>query len=211
MKSSQFDIFKDALSAQVLAKSFQQFSDGSSELDEFVDYLAREAWSVMPDALRTASYEKPFERVSTLDLEILPFSFDETLVGYQVVNDRDDALKLLSRAMDAYIMEICAAPPVGQPTRTVECELCDREIPLTYHHLIPRSTHAKVLRRKWHPQERLNAVAWLCRYCHSMVHKVATNEELAQHFYTVDLLLAREDILKWKDWVCRQRYGKRRG
>jgi hypothetical protein len=44
-----------------------------------------------------------------------------------------------------------------------------------------------------------------------MVHHVETNEELARNFYTVELLLQREDIQKWKVYAARQRYGKKRG
>jgi hypothetical protein len=36
----------------------------------------------------------------------------------------------------------------------------------------------------------------LCTPCHSTVHHIASDDELARDFYTVDLLLSREDILK---------------
>ena len=49
-------------------------------------------------------------------------------------------------------------------TRTTECEICEREVPLTYHHLIPREVHDKVRKKKWHPEAMLNSVAWLCRW-----------------------------------------------
>lgn len=49
------------------------------------------------------------------------------------------------------------------------------------------------------------------RPCHSMVHSVARTEELAKEFYTVDLLLAREDVVKWKNYAAKQRFGVRRG
>ena len=32
-----------------------------------------------------------------------------------------------------------------------------------YHHLIPRSTHHKVLKKGCHPETMPNSVAWLCR------------------------------------------------
>jgi len=84
-------------------------------------------------------------------------------------------------------------------------------VPLTYHHLIPREVHRKVLKRGWHREDMLNSVAWLCRPCHSMVHRVATNEELARHYHTVELLLEREDVKKWAAWVGRQKWGVKRG
>lgn len=49
------------------------------------------------------------------------------------------------------------------------------------------------------------------RPCHTMVHGVAANEELARNFYTMDLLLAREDVQKWRRYAAKQRFGIRRG
>ncbi|KAG1750624.1 uncharacterized protein EDB91DRAFT_1045886, partial [Suillus paluster] len=51
----------------------------------------------------------------------------------------------------------------------------------------------------------------LCRPCHSAMHYVASNDELAQGFYTVDLLLSREDMLKWRKYASKQRWGVKRG
>lgn len=34
----------------------------------------------------------------------------------------------------------------------------------------------------------------LCRPCHSAVHHAASSEELARSYYTLDLMLEREDI-----------------
>lgn len=44
-----------------------------------------------------------------------------------------------------------------------------------------------------------------------MVHKVASTETLAREFYTVELLLGREDIQKWQKYAAKQRFGVRRG
>ncbi len=43
------------------------------------------------------------------------------------------------------------------------------------------------------------------------MHGVAGNEVLAREFYTVELLLAREDIQKWRKYAAKQRFGVRRG
>lgn len=45
--------------------------------------------------------------------------------------------------------------------------------------------------------------------CHTMVHRVASTEKLAREFYTVELLLGREDIQKWKKYAAKQRHGVR--
>lgn len=92
-------------------------------------------------------------------------------------------------------------------TRTTECEICGRDwIPLSYHHLIPKEVHGKVLKRKWHEEWRLNSVAWLCRACHSFVHRCESNEVLARDYWTVERLLEREDVQQWAKWVSRVRW-----
>jgi hypothetical protein len=42
-----------------------------------------------------------------------------------------------------------------------------------------------------------------------MVHHVAPNEVLAKEFYTVELLLQREDIQKWQKYQAKQRWSIR--
>ena len=106
-----------------------------------------------------------------------------------------------------YIAAVTSGPPAWSTTRADACEICDRDwIPLSYHHLIPRGVHAKVLKKGWHDEWMLNSVAWLCRACHSFVHRMATNEELAREYYTVDLILERDDVLDWARWVSRVRW-----
>lgn len=80
---------------------------------------------------------------------------------------------------------------------------------MTYHHLIPKSTHERVLKRGWHTEDKLNSVAWLCRACHSFVHRVAGNEELAKSFWSIELLEEREDVKAWVKWVGRVRWKAR--
>jgi len=162
--SAQFFTFKDCVARGIIT-SQQHSTDDASEFDEFASYLALESWTGLPLALRTASYET---RSDLPDLETLPLdttstSFVDTLVSYRFSSDSEAALKFLRKTIQVYILEACAPPPVWSSTRTKECEICEREVPLTYHHLIPRSTHAKVLKKKWHSEGMLNSVAWLCR------------------------------------------------
>ncbi|KAF2278498.1 uncharacterized protein EI97DRAFT_256635 [Westerdykella ornata] len=121
-----------------------------------------------------------------------------------------DIQPLLTTLLSSYIDLTTTPPPPYSSTRTAECELCLRDwIPLTYHHLIPKSVHDKVRKRAWHRDDRLNSVAWLCRACHSFVHRVCGNEELARSYFTVDLLMAREDVQAWVKWVGRVRWKSR--
>ncbi len=113
-----------------------------------------------------------------------------------------------------YIVTTTSPSPEYTPaltaTRPAGCEICEREhLPLTYHHLIPRQMHAKAVKRGWHREWELNKVAWLCRACHSYLHRVATNEELARELYSVELVLERDDVGKWARWVGRVRWKAR--
>lgn len=49
----------------------------------------------------------------------------------------------------------------------------------------------------------------LCRACHSFVHRVASAEELAKEFYTVEALMEREDVKGFAGWVGGVRWKSR--
>jgi hypothetical protein len=107
-----------------------------------------------------------------------PPAFTESLLSYSLVASESNASDTFSTIVTEYRQDLADTPPDDdfvdtgyelpgkggwRATRKEECEICGRNCRLTYHHLIPRSTHVKVLRKKWHPPERINVVAWLCR------------------------------------------------
>ncbi|KZT10838.1 uncharacterized protein LAESUDRAFT_788844 [Laetiporus sulphureus 93-53] len=213
--SSNFSTFRDCLVSRVIAQPgvLDSPSDNPDSLDDFTSYLATETWPGLPVSLRSASYESRSDLpdVDTLPLESIPLSFFDTLVSCGITEDADAAMSLLRKVLLEYVAETCAPPPVWSKTRTSECQICEREVPLTYHHLIPRQVHAKALKKQWHREAMLDSVAWLCRPCHSTVHHVASNEDLAKKYYTVDLLLERKDIQKWRKYISKQRWAVKRG
>jgi hypothetical protein len=166
--SEQYSTFKDCLARRFIELTFQPTAgvDETSDLDDFTSYLADEVWPFLPATLREASYDtrEKLPDTDTISLDNTPTTFVDTLVSYELSSDTDDALKFLRRTIENYIAQVSAPPPPWKSTRTETCELCERAVPLTYHHLIPRSTHSKVLKSKWHPEWVLNSVAWLCRY-----------------------------------------------
>ncbi|KAG8813238.1 hypothetical protein FRC19_002536 [Serendipita sp. 401] len=200
--------------------------DLAKELDEFVLYLTQELYDALPDKFKPQVVDESNEAQlpTKTDAESLsaPPTFRDSLITYSLVNNEDSVDDMFHSILIAYTEELSSLaedarranlPPAAgwKSTRTDLCEICGRDVPLTYHHLIPRSTHDKVLKRKWHPPEMLNVVAWLCRPCHSAVHKSAPNEVLAQHYYSVELLMQRESMQRWADYASRQRWGVRRG
>ncbi|KAJ7479559.1 hypothetical protein FB451DRAFT_1338566 [Mycena latifolia] len=211
-ESPQFFILKDCLAQRLLSCSELRNSP-ESESDGLV-------WPTLPAALLSASYETRLTLPSDVDsipLDATPVSFTDSLVSYGLAPDADRAQIFLRKVLADYADAACAPPPVWSTTRTTECEICERAVPLTYHHLIPRSTHAKARKKGWHPESVLSSgscsaeVLTHARPCHTVVHQVATNEELARRYYSVALLLQREDIQRWGRYASRQRFGVRRG
>lgn len=144
----------------------------------------------------------------------MPVTVIDSLCSYNLINDSSDLDKFLEPGLSTYMIAATTPPPEHTPALTASrpdgCEICQREhLPLTYHHLIPRQVHAKVVKRGWHKEWELNKVAWLCRACHSFVHKIGSNELLARELYSVELLLERKDVQKWAAWVSKIRWKSR--
>ncbi|MEM6553811.1 MAG: hypothetical protein AAF750_16970 [Planctomycetota bacterium] len=84
------------------------------------------------------------------------------------------------------------------------CALCGRTgLPLTKHHLIPKARHNKPRTKRLHPDTDLHhTVALLCRPCHSTVHHHLTEQQLAEHYPTVDALKQHPDIARFAAWIA---------
>lgn len=212
----------------------------AKELAEFIDYIASEIFSSLPDDLKglehhiwVASpvlqerYTLPLEIefVSSTVLRDLDPSIAESLVAYGIIpsgplptpsDAHSGTATLLAPVLTTYISSASAAPPPPISTKADAdgCELCGRDwINLSYHHLIPRMVHAKVVKRGWHRADELQNVAWLCGACHRFVHRFANHEDLARHYYTVELLLEQPEVVAFAEWVGRLRWkgGSTRG
>jgi len=83
-----------------------------------------------------------------------------------------------------------------------QCELCQRYVKrLTEHHLRPRSQHKRLRKKGLRDMDFLNAKAMLCRACHSQIHALFTEKELALHYDMLEKLLEHPDVQKWANWV----------
>lgn len=83
------------------------------------------------------------------------------------------------------------------------CELCGRQgCLLTRHHLIPRSQHRKKRVRRSHNREYLHHnVAMLCRPCHSKIHAIWTEQQLANEYHSIELIRLHPDIQSFVSWI----------
>ncbi|KAK4192248.1 hypothetical protein QBC35DRAFT_484695 [Podospora australis] len=193
----------------------------AEDLAEFTEYIATSVFSALPKDLQSLSHRTFSSSVSTYPLPLSPETVSSLLVSldpsildslttYLSADNEEEALTtFFTPILSAYISHAITPPPAPSSTRgkVTECEICGRDwINLTYHHLIPRMVHDKVVKRGWHPAEDLQNVAWLCGACHGFVHRFAGHEDLARRYYTVELLLREEKIQGFADWVGRLRW-----
>ncbi len=89
------------------------------------------------------------------------------------------------------------------------CELCARtQLPLTRHHLIPLARHNKTRTQRHFSRAAMKTdIALLCRPCHSQVHRLFDNHELASYYHSVERLQAHSDIQKFINWVKKRPAG----
>lgn len=200
----------------------------AEELSEFSDYIASMVFESLPAELQTITHRIWAENPGLQEQYSLPLTsndisdsiaptldpeISDSLTTYGILTPpAEDITTFLAPILTTYLTTLTTPPPPPSATRstTTECEICARDwVPLTYHHLIPRAVHAKALRRGWHREQDLQAAAWLCRACHSFVHRLAGNEELAREYYTVARLMARDEVRAFAAWVGRVRWKAR--
>jgi len=92
------------------------------------------------------------------------------------------------------------------PTSPGRCELCGRRgVVLTRHHLIPVARHNKPRTRRLHDKRDFNLrVARLCAPCHNTVHASLSEQELAEHYPTVERLAAHPAIARFVAFIRKQ-------
>jgi hypothetical protein len=85
------------------------------------------------------------------------------------------------------------------------CEMCNREKELTFHHLIPKKNHKiKYIREKY---SFLNINSYgikICRDCHKMIHKLIPHKLLALDYNTMEKLKNHPELKKFIEWVRSQ-------
>jgi hypothetical protein len=86
------------------------------------------------------------------------------------------------------------------------CELCGRDKPLTFHHLIPKSMHRKPRFQKRYDKDFLRSEGlMICGLCHTGIHDLISARELAEIFPSKDALLAHPPLVKHIGWVKKQK------
>jgi len=85
------------------------------------------------------------------------------------------------------------------------CALCERERPLTFHHLVPKKVHKKsILLKKFTKEEMQTMGLMLCTDCHKTIHRHIDHIELGRFYHTQEALLGHPEISKFVKWVAKQ-------
>ena len=134
-----------------------------------------------------------------LDLDVLPADEDDAADAYGA---------LLGGVIDALANEIDEEELLGDDA----CEMCERVMPLTRHHLIPRSEWKFFEKRPpagfRESGRSLQETAALCRQCHSAVHLFADERALGERYNTVEALLQQESLAKFAAFQNKQKARK---
>ena len=73
------------------------------------------------------------------------------------------------------------------------------------HHLIPKTCHKNKWFKKNYTREEMGTGVYLCRDCHSAVHRFIPNEkELGREYSTPDKLLSHPEISKFVNWISKR-------
>ncbi len=92
---------------------------------------------------------------------------------------------------------------LGEQFESGCCLVCERKTRLTRHHVFPREIH-KSLIKKGYDSSKLNTTIPICRMCHNTIHRFFSNHELAESYYTVDLLMQNSKFSKYAQWASAQ-------
>ena len=120
-----------------------------------------------------------------------------------IIRDKDDVNEKFDDTSGTFKVEPAELEPEEQ------CELCKRtDLILTRHHLIPRSRHNKARTQRNFSRDAMKTdIALLCRPCHSQVHRLFDNHELASYYHTVERLRQHSDVQSFVRWIEKRPAG----
>eukprot|EP01080_Neovahlkampfia_damariscottae_P003296 gene3296-5737_t len=113
----------------------------------------------------------------------------------------EDILEMLNNPSEEDVKEL------EEELEDGNCVLCGRDMALTFHHLIPRMTHKKMLKKGFNKTD-LNRGIMICRPCHNAIHRLIDHESMALEYYTLDLIMTNEKVLKWIKYAEKQKSVK---
>jgi 5-methylcytosine-specific restriction endonuclease McrA len=136
--------------------------------------------------------------------------FEDLLLGHEGVGVEQEEFERFYELLADQVERLTAVDDDEEDLAPGLCAMCERPMPLTFHHLIPKSTHADMLKRGLCAKEDLTRGVRICRPCHSAVHSFHDNKTLAVKYNTLDALLELEEIRKFIKWISKRAVRTRR-
>jgi hypothetical protein len=96
-------------------------------------------------------------------------------------------------------------PNYPKRARFGTCPLCQREVDLTFHHLIPKKMHRRTFFKKNYSKQTLAEGIDICRKCHTGIHKTYDEMQLAKRFNTLEDLQSDPPLTTHFTWVSKQK------
>lgn len=96
-------------------------------------------------------------------------------------------------------------PNYPKRSRFGVCPLCQREVDLTFHHLIPKKMHRRTFFKKNYSKQQLAEGIDICRKCHTGIHKSYDEMQLAKRFNTIMDLQSDATLATHFAWVAKQK------
>ena len=85
--------------------------------------------------------------------------------------------------------------------KLTRCQMCERELKLTKHHLIPLTRHKNKKIKARFSKEELQQLILLCRECHNQIHALISEKDMAETHFTLKSLLHHEGVARFVQWV----------
>ena len=87
------------------------------------------------------------------------------------------------------------------------CHICNREIELVEHHLIPKTVQKENWFKNNFRAEQFEEKIMVCVDCHNAIHKFHDSRELGQNINTLEKILADDKIVKFAKFAAKQKGG----
>ena len=117
----------------------------------------------------------------------------------------DDEIGYLLESIVNVMADLTYVEDESEDLRDGECELCEREIPITRHHVNPKMVHTWAEKMLGRSKKELHSTIGICRPCHNAVHKMGDHKKLAEFYNTREKLLDAPEIQKFAAWARKQK------
>eukprot|EP00999_Lentomonas_sp_LEN2_P000716 NODE_1712_length_760_cov_108.243286_g1663_i0.p1 GENE.NODE_1712_length_760_cov_108.243286_g1663_i0~~NODE_1712_length_760_cov_108.243286_g1663_i0.p1 ORF type:complete len:197 (+),score=18.91 NODE_1712_length_760_cov_108.243286_g1663_i0:98-688(+) len=127
------------------------------------------------------------------------------LMDQQVEGIEQAEFEAFYESVVQFLTDLLTPPEEGEDLDEGCCVMCERDMPLTRHHVIPRTTHDWMRKRFNTPREELCTTILICRPCHNAVHHARDHKALATEFNTLEKLMSLPELQRFTAWAQKQK------